>query len=59
MATMCLLVSLYHAGLGEIDIYIQKQGRIQDFKLGGRQNCWGISYEKSRFYAKKSYFVQF
>ena len=40
------------------------QGRIQDFKLGGRarkkiapsggrrENCWGISCEKSRFYAK-------
>ena len=47
------------------------QGRIQDFKLGGgalkkiapsggrRENFWGISYEKSRFYAKKSYFFQF
>ena len=47
-----------------------KQGRIQDFKLGGvggalkkiapsggrRENFWGISCEKSRFYAKKSYF---
>ena len=71
------------------------QGRIHDFKLGGRrlkkmrraeggakifgvfrvknhnftpknhifsncggrrENCWGISCEKSRFYAKKSYF---
>ena len=42
------------------------QGRIQDFKLGGalkkiapsgrrRENFWGISCEKSRFYAKKSY----
>jgi hypothetical protein len=41
------------------------QGRIQDFKLGGgselkniapnggrRENVWGISCEKSRFYAK-------
>jgi hypothetical protein len=48
------------------------QGRIQDFKLGGRgalkkiapsgrrrENVWGISCEKSRFYAKKSYFFQF
>ena len=27
---------------------------------GGRcENCWGISCEKSRFYAKKSYFFQF
>jgi hypothetical protein len=45
------------------------QGRIQDFKLGGalkqiapsggkRENIWGISCEKSRFYAKKSYFFQ-
>ena len=45
------------------------QGRIHDFKLGGalkniepsggrRENVWGISCEKSRFYAKKSYFFQ-
>jgi hypothetical protein len=25
---------------------------------GRRENCWGISCEKSRFYAKKSYFFQ-
>ena len=49
------------------------QGRIQDFKLGGgggalkkiapsggrRENCWGISCEKSRFYAKNHIFFQF
>jgi len=47
------------------------QGWIQDFKLGEgalkiivpsgarRENFWGISCEKSRFYAKKSYFFQF
>jgi hypothetical protein len=48
------------------------QGRMQDFKLGGgahlkkiapsggrRENFWGISCEKSRFYAKKSYFFKF
>ena len=47
------------------------QGRIQDFKLGGgalkkiapsrgrRENFWGISCEKSRFYAKKSNFSNF
>jgi hypothetical protein len=48
------------------------QGQIQNFKLGGggalkkiapgggrRENFWGISCEKSRFYAKKSYFFQF
>jgi hypothetical protein len=39
-----------------------QQERIQDFKLGGgahlSENCWGISCEKSRFYAKKSYFFQ-
>jgi hypothetical protein len=52
------------------NLYI-KQGQIQDFKLGGgtlkkiapsrgrRENFWGISCEKSRFYAKKSYFFQF
>ena len=46
------------------------QGRIHDFKLGGgvlkkigpsggrRENFWGISCEKSRFYAKKSFFFQ-
>jgi hypothetical protein len=43
------------------------QGWIQDFKLGGalkiiapsggrRENVWDISCEKSRFYAKKSFF---
>jgi hypothetical protein len=45
------------------------RGRIQDFKLGGGgtlikiapsggrlEKFWGISCEKSRFYAKKSYF---
>jgi hypothetical protein len=45
---------------------IGDQGRIQDFKLGGggalkkiapsggrREHFWGISCEKSRFYAKK------
>jgi hypothetical protein len=26
---------------------------------GRRENCLGISCEKSRFYAKKSYFFQF
>ena len=55
------------------DFSVDLQGRFQDFKLGGgggalkkigpsggrRENCWGISYEKSRFYAKKSYFFQF
>ena len=46
------------------------QGRIQDFKLEGgalkkitpsgrmRENYWGISCEKSLFYAKKSNFFQ-
>jgi hypothetical protein len=35
-----------------------EQGRIQDFKLGGALNekCWGISCEKSQFYAKKLIF---
>jgi hypothetical protein len=50
-----------------------QQGRIQNFKLGGgggavkkiapiggrREHFWGISCEKSRFYATKSYFFQF
>jgi hypothetical protein len=50
-----------------------KDGRIQDFKLGvgggahlkknapsggRRENCWGISCEKSRFYAKNAYFFR-
>ena len=44
------------------------QGMIQNFKLGGalrtialsgasRENFGGISFEKSRFYAKISYFI--
>jgi hypothetical protein len=52
-------------------ISVISQGRMQDFKLGGggvltkiapswgrRENVWGISCEKSRFYAKKSFFFQ-
>jgi hypothetical protein len=47
------------------------QGRIQDFKLGGRalkkiapsggrhEHFWGISCEKSRFYAKNHIFSNF
>ena len=48
---------------------VSSQGRIQDFKLGGgcavkkiapsggrREHFWGISCEKSRFYAKKIIF---
>ena len=50
---------------------IPTQGLIQDFKLGGahlkkvapsggrREHFWGISCEKSRFYANKSYFSNF
>jgi hypothetical protein len=44
------------------------QERIQDLKLGAlkqiapsggrRENVWDISCEKSRFYAKKSYFFR-
>ena len=53
------------------NIKCNMQGRIQDFKLGwvhlkkiapsgGRgENDWGISCEKSRFHAIKSYFFQF
>ena len=33
-----------------------EQGRIQDFKLGMHEHFWGISYEKSWFYAKKILF---
>jgi hypothetical protein len=52
------------------DWMLRYQGRIQDFKLGGgalkkiapsggrREHFRGISCEKSRFYAKKSYFFQ-
>jgi hypothetical protein len=47
------------------------QGRIQDFVLGGvvlkkiapsggrRENIWGISCEKSRFYAKNHIYFNF
>jgi hypothetical protein len=50
-------------------VFVQFHWLIQDVKLGGalkkiapsggrRENVWGISYEKSRFYAKQSYFFQ-
>ena len=56
-----------------VNIDYNMQGRIQDFKLRGggggalkkiapsggrRENFWDITCEKSRFYAKKSYFFQ-
>ena len=63
--TGCVCVGGGGSGSGSYDI----QGRIQDFKLGSalkkiapsggrRENIRGISFEKSRFYAKKSYFFQ-
>ena len=38
-----------------------KQGRIQDFKLGGRtyKKCWGISCEKSIVCQKNHIFSNF
>jgi hypothetical protein len=50
-----------------LPVCYRPQGQIQDFKLGGalekiapsggrREHFWSISCEKSRFYAKKSYF---
>ena len=62
-------VVFIHIGSNDIS-KDSSQGRIQDFKLGEgalkkiapsggrRQNVWGISCEKSRFYPKKSYFFQ-
>ena len=59
--------------MGSLVVLVNKradQGRIQDFKLGGgalkknapsggrREHFWDISCEKSRFYAKNSYFFQ-
>ena len=32
---------------------------FQELGGGRHANFWGISYEKSRFYVKKSYFFQF
>jgi hypothetical protein len=66
-------IEIIHGRHRVVQIYIwagSLQGRIQDFKLGGalkeiapsggrREKFWGISCEKSRFYAKKSYFFQF
>ena len=51
-------------------IYFRGGSRISSWGEGGalkkivpsggrRKNCWGIWCEKSRFYAKKSYFFQF
>ena len=66
--SMC---NIKHFGLGsiiKIMVLDREHGRIQDFKLGRgalkkiapsggkRVNFWGISCEKSRFYAKKIIF---
>jgi hypothetical protein len=60
----CLKCNRQRSHLSEYTL----QGRIQDFKLGGaqlkkiapsggrREKFWGISCEKSRFYAKKIIF---
>ena len=47
------------SGVGLFTFSVYYQERIQDFKLGRGKNFGGISCEKSRFYAKKSYFFQF
>jgi hypothetical protein len=39
--------------------FTPKKNHIFSNSRGRRENCWGISCEKSRFYAKKSYFFQF
>lgn len=33
--------------------------RVTALKKNGAQNLWGITCEKSQFYAQKSYFFQF
>jgi hypothetical protein len=35
---------------------LRQKNQIFSKCRGKRENCWGISCEKSRFYAKKSYF---
>ena len=49
--TMCLTVSGADPG------FQARGGALKKIALS--ENCWGISCEKSRFYAKKSYFFQF
>jgi hypothetical protein len=69
MVLTCILMVFREGKSTALLIIIQV--RIQDFKLEGggalkkiapsgerRENFWGISCEKSRFYAKKSYFFQ-
>ena len=42
-------------------IQVRGEGALKKIAPSGgrRENCWGISCEKSRFYAKKSYFSNF
>ena len=47
----CIKENLSHSELLSIEKIAPSGGR--------RENIWGISCEKSRFYAKKSYFFQF
>ena len=68
------MCNIKHFGLGsiiKIMVLDREHGRNQDFKLGRgalkkiapsggkRVNFWGISCEKSRFYAKKIIVFQF
>ena len=66
---ICHIYMLYHHVIITCHIVyrggsrISSQGRAHLKKIapsgGRRENFWGISCEKSRFYAKKSYFFQF
>ena len=46
---------------GAVPGFQDKRGALLKIAPSGerRENCWGISCEKSRFYAKKSYFSNF
>jgi hypothetical protein len=55
---------LSHAMLGprpDPEFQVRGGGALKQIAPSGgrRENCWGISCEKSRFYPKKSYFFQF
>ena len=56
-----LFLCVYADGIPGADPGFQVKGRTWKIAPSGgrRENFWGISCEKSWFYAKKSYFFQF
>ena len=60
MASMCMLHNMIYISGADPEFQVRGAHLKKTAPSGGRrENFWGISCEKSRFYAKISYFFQF